>query len=63
MTQSAQPIFRAVTSSTRPLYQLLKCINFATKVHVQFTEGGVRIAAYYSRVMEGRLYVSPPWSG
>ncbi|KAJ4290735.1 checkpoint clamp complex protein Rad1 [Collariella sp. IMI 366227] len=48
----APPIFRAVASSTRPLYQLLKAINFTSKVHVDITENGLRFAADHARVMQ-----------
>lgn len=51
---AAPPLFRAVASSTRPLYQLLKCISFTNKIHVEITEGGLRFAADNSRVMQGR---------
>ncbi|OLN81712.1 DNA damage checkpoint control protein rad1 [Colletotrichum chlorophyti] len=44
------PLFRAVASSTRPLYQLLRTINFANKVHVQLQEDGIRFAADLSRL-------------
>ncbi|OHE90771.1 repair protein Rad1/Rec1/Rad17 [Colletotrichum orchidophilum] len=37
-----QPLFRAVASSTRPLYQLLRTISFSNKVHVQLQEDGIR---------------------
>ncbi|KAK1752522.1 repair protein Rad1/Rec1/Rad17-domain-containing protein [Echria macrotheca] len=47
------PIFRAVASSTRPLYQLLKSIGFTNKVHVEITENGLRFAADHGRVMQG----------
>ncbi|AEO53144.1 hypothetical protein MYCTH_2294089 [Thermothelomyces thermophilus ATCC 42464] len=47
------PILRAVASSTRPLYQLLKAINFTNKVHVDVTEHGLRFAADHARVMQG----------
>lgn len=47
------PLFRAVASSTRPLYQLLKAINFTNKVHVEITEDGIRFAADHARVMQG----------
>jgi len=53
-TVSAPPLFRAVASSTRPLYQLLKCISFASKIHVEITEGGLRFAADHARVMQGK---------
>ena len=49
------PLFRAVASSTRQIHQLLKCISFTSKVHVQITPDGIRFAADYSRVMQGRL--------
>ncbi|KAK3382371.1 Rad1/Rec1/Rad17 [Lasiosphaeria ovina] len=47
------PIFRAVCSSTRPLYQLLKSISFTNKIHVEITESGIRFAADHARVMQG----------
>ncbi|KAK0373238.1 repair protein Rad1/Rec1/Rad17 [Colletotrichum limetticola] len=49
-----QPLFRAVASSTRPLYQLLRTISFSNKVHVQLQEDGIRFAADLSRVMQGK---------
>ncbi|KAL1890832.1 checkpoint clamp complex protein Rad1 [Ceratocystis pirilliformis] len=53
-TQVAPPLlFKAVTSSTKPLFQLLKCINFTNKVHVEITESGLRISADNARVMQG----------
>lgn len=54
---SDKPILRAVATSTRPLYQLLRCINFAPRVHVQITEEGVRFAADHARVMQGMVLV------
>lgn len=48
------PLFRAVASSSRPLYQLLKSISFSNKVHVEITEGGLRFAADNLRVMQGK---------
>lgn len=47
------PLFRAVASSTRPIQQLLKCINFTNKVHVEITDEGIKFAADQSRVMQG----------
>lgn len=47
------PVFRAVASSTRPIQQLLKCITFANKVHVEIGEDEIKIAADQSRVMQG----------
>ncbi|KAK7416330.1 checkpoint clamp complex protein Rad1 [Neonectria punicea] len=57
MPPESQPIFRAVATSTRPLYQLLRCINFAPRVHVQITEDGVRFAADHARVMQGVAFL------
>ncbi|KAL1841576.1 hypothetical protein VTJ49DRAFT_6886 [Mycothermus thermophilus] len=50
---SGPPILRAVASSTRPLYQLLKAIHFTNKVYVEITENGLRFAADHARVMQG----------
>lgn len=50
---AAPPLFRAVASSTRPLYQLLRSINFTNKVHVEITENGIRFATDHARVMQG----------
>lgn len=47
------PLLRAVASSTRPLYQLLKAVGFTNKVHVEITENGLRFAADHARVMQG----------
>jgi hypothetical protein len=55
----APPIFRAVASSTRPLYQLLKAINFTNKVHIDITENGLRFAADHARVMQGGWSCDP----
>ncbi|KAK3341464.1 DNA repair exonuclease rad1 [Lasiosphaeria hispida] len=49
----APPLFRAVASSTRPLYQLLKSIGFTNKVHVDITDNGLRFMADHARVMQG----------
>ncbi|KAK2591346.1 checkpoint clamp complex protein Rad1 [Conoideocrella luteorostrata] len=57
MAPGSPPIFRAVATSTRPLYQLLRCINFAPRVHVQITEDGIRFAADHSRVMQGVAFL------
>ncbi|KGQ06151.1 DNA damage checkpoint control protein rad1 [Beauveria bassiana D1-5] len=52
------PILRAVATSTRPLYQLLRCINFSPKVHVQITEEGIRFAADHAKVMQGVAFLN-----
>ncbi|KAI0109176.1 DNA repair exonuclease rad1 [Nemania sp. FL0031] len=52
-----QPLFRAVASSTKRIYQLLKCISFSPKVDVQLTHDGIRFAADHSRVMQGVAFL------
>ncbi|KAI0531782.1 DNA repair exonuclease rad1 [Xylaria digitata] len=52
-----QPLFRAVASSTKQIYQLLKCISFSAKVDVQLTHDGIRFAADHSRVMQGVAFL------
>jgi cell cycle checkpoint protein len=55
MSQSdGMPIFRAVSSSARQLFQLLNCIRFAPKVQVQISEEGLRFAVEDSKVMQGK---------
>jgi cell cycle checkpoint protein len=53
MEAPPRPILRAVASSTRPLYQLLKSIGFTNKINVEITENGLRFAADHARVMQG----------
>lgn len=50
----APPLFRALASSTRPIQQMLKCINFTNKVHVEITEELIKFAADQSRVTQGK---------
>ncbi|KAF4592345.1 hypothetical protein GQ602_002644 [Ophiocordyceps camponoti-floridani] len=57
MAPEPRPIFQAVATSTRPLFQLLRCINFAPRVHVQITDEGVRFAADHARVMQGVAFL------
>ncbi|KUJ08783.1 Rad1-domain-containing protein [Mollisia scopiformis] len=51
------PIFKAVSSSARQLFQLLNCIRFAAKVHVQISAEGLRFAVEESRVMQGIVFL------
>ncbi|KAK3497261.1 Rad1-domain-containing protein [Neurospora hispaniola] len=56
-TQDAgPPLFRAVASSTRPLYQLLKAVGFTNKIHVEITPEGLRFSADHARVMQGAAH-------
>lgn len=47
------PVFKAVSSSARQLYQLLNCIRFAPKVYVQISSEGIRFTVEESRVLQG----------
>lgn len=49
----AAPIFKAVSSSARQLFQLLNTIRFAPKSQVQLSNEGIRFAVEESRVMQG----------
>lgn len=51
------PIFKAVSSSARQLFQLLNCIRFAPKAHVTISAEGLRFAVEESRVMQGWFFV------
>ena len=51
------PIFKAVSSSARQLFQLLNCIRFAPKVQVQISNEGLRFAVEDSRVMQGIVFL------
>jgi cell cycle checkpoint protein len=44
-----------VTGSTKPLFQLLRCINFTNKIHVEIGEDAIKFAAEHARVMQGKL--------
>lgn len=59
-TQEATPtpVFRAVASSTKPIHQILRCITFTNKVHVEISEDGIKFAAESSRVMQGKFCVA-----
>lgn len=48
-----QPMFRAIVFSTKAICQILKCINFAPKVHVRLCRDGIRFMADSARVMQG----------
>lgn len=50
---AAPPLFRALATSTRPIYQLLRCVSFANKVHVEISDDGIKFIADHTRVMQG----------
>lgn len=47
------PMFKAVSSSARQLFQLLNCIRVSPKVQVQISNLGLRFAVEEARVMQG----------
>jgi len=51
------PLFKAVTSSARQLFSLLKCCGFQSKAHVQISQEGLRFTVEESRVMQGHAFV------
>ncbi|CAK7236528.1 checkpoint clamp complex protein Rad1 [Sporothrix curviconia] len=53
METPAPPIFRAMATSTRPIYQLLRCVSFSNKVHVELSDDGIKFIADHTRVMQG----------
>ncbi|CAK7563824.1 MAG: checkpoint clamp complex protein Rad1 [Sporothrix epigloea] len=53
MEATAPPIFRAMATSTRPIYQLLRCVSFSNKVHVEISDDGIKFIADHTRVMQG----------
>ncbi|KAM3069275.1 checkpoint clamp complex protein Rad1 [Clarireedia jacksonii] len=55
--EAAVPIFKAVSSSARQLFQLLNTIRFAPKVQVQIGAQGIRFAVEESRVMQGIVFL------
>lgn len=58
IAESGAPlIFSAVSSSTRQLYLLLRCISFAPKAEVQIRKEGLRFAVEESRVMQGLAFL------
>lgn len=51
--ESAAPVFKAVSSSARQLFQLLNTMRFAPKAQVQISKEGLRFSVEESRVMQG----------
>lgn len=51
---NAAILFSAVSGSARQLFQLLRCINFVPKTHVQITKEGLRFTVEESQVMQGQ---------
>lgn len=53
MDEEESPVLTAVSSSARQLYQLLRCIAFSNKAHVQISDIGLKLAVDEASVMEG----------
>ncbi|KAI9771118.1 MAG: ssDNA endodeoxyribonuclease [Geoglossum simile] len=51
------PIFSAISSSTRQLFLLLRCVGFAAKAQIQITKEGLRFTVEESRVMQGVAFL------
>ncbi|RKF63795.1 DNA damage checkpoint control protein rad1 [Erysiphe neolycopersici] len=51
------PLFKSVSSSTKPIFQLLNCIRFAPKAHVQISDDGIRFVVEEARVMQGIVFL------
>ncbi len=51
------PIFTAVSSSTRQLFLLLRCIGFSPKAEVQITIEGLRFSVEESRAVQGLTFL------
>jgi len=47
------PVFKAVSSSARQLFQLLNCIRFSPKAQVKISAEGIEFKVEESRVMQG----------
>ncbi|KAL8846177.1 MAG: hypothetical protein Q9221_008706 [Calogaya cf. arnoldii] len=57
VSNNAAPLFTAVSGSVRHLFQLLRCINFATKAQVRITPEGLRFTVEESRVVQGITFL------
>jgi len=55
--EAGPPIFKAVSGSARQLFQLLNCIRFAPKAHVQISSEGLRFAVEDARVVQGIVFL------
>ncbi|KAI5811457.1 repair protein Rad1/Rec1/Rad17-domain-containing protein [Peziza echinospora] len=52
------PCLNAVTSSTRQLFTILKCVSFAPRAQVQLSAEGIRVSVEDSRVMQSHAFIS-----
>lgn len=51
------PIFKAVSSSARQLFQLLNCIRFSSKAQVKISGEGITFTVEESRVLQGTVFL------
>ncbi|USP79321.1 DNA damage checkpoint control protein rad1 [Curvularia clavata] len=57
MDDQETPVLTAVSSSARQLYQLLRCIAFSNKAHVQISDIGLKLAVDEASVMEASAFL------
>ncbi|RAR10236.1 Rad1-domain-containing protein [Stemphylium lycopersici] len=57
MDDEEPPLLTAVSSSARQLYQLLRCIAFSNKAHVQISDIGLKLAVDEASVMEASAFL------
>ncbi|KAF2127964.1 DNA repair exonuclease rad1 [Dothidotthia symphoricarpi CBS 119687] len=57
MDDETPPILTAVSSSARQLYQLLRCIAFSSKAHVQISAEGLKFSVDEASVMEASAFL------
>ncbi len=53
-TEGGSLLFSAVSSSARQLFQLLRCISFASKAQVRISKDGLRFTVEEFQVMQGQ---------
>ena len=47
------PVFNAVSSSVKQLWQLLRCVGFNNKAQILITRQGLRVTVEESQIMQG----------
>lgn len=57
MEPDRPPVLRAVSSSARQLFLLLRCVGFSPKADVQITSEGLRLSVEESRAVQGLVFL------
>ncbi|RPA97532.1 Rad1-domain-containing protein [Choiromyces venosus 120613-1] len=55
--QAPPPLFTALTTSSRQILTLLKCIGFQSKAQLQISADGLRVTVEDSHVMQGHAFI------